>query len=215
MVKKHRQPVPGQIVRRGGQLRVDQGHIPVPGAEEGLGLQPLQVGLQGAQQGLVFVFPPAQPVAQPAQIRGQARPAAGVQIRQGLAHGQQHRALQILGAPLGQGVKAAHGVQLVAEELHPHRLVRPGAEHVQNPAPQGKLARALHHVAAAVAQGEQSGGQLPGVRQGPHRQLLRSPQQGRGGHGAQAQGLPGGDEQPALSGGQVVQGPDPLLLPLA
>ena len=50
------------------------------------------------------------------------------------------------GPPLGAGVEGAHGVDLIVKKLAPHRLVHQGREHVQNAAPQGELAHALHPV---------------------------------------------------------------------
>ena len=70
---------------------------------------------------------------------------------QHLTGGQQQRLVQVVDAPLGGHVKGAHGVQLIVPEFAAHRLLHGGGEHVQDPAPQGELAGALHLLAADVA----------------------------------------------------------------
>ena len=84
-------------------------------------------------------------------------------LGQHLPHREEHRLVQMAHPALGGGVKQAHGVHVGVPELHPHRVVLGGGEHVQNAATQGKLAHALHLVAPGVAQGRQGIRQLGGV----------------------------------------------------
>ena len=64
--------------------------------------------------------------------------------------GEEGDGLPLGGAPLGDGVKQAQGVDLIPPELDPHRQVQAGGEHVQDAPPQGELAHPLHLVAPGV-----------------------------------------------------------------
>ena len=69
----------------------------------------------------------------------------------GLAHGQNHHIFGIFRSPLGIRIEVTHGIQLVTEEFGAYGPVRCGRVYVQNSATDGKLARAFHHAAAAIA----------------------------------------------------------------
>ena len=61
----------------------------------------------------------------------QPRPAAGfVPEGEQFTHGQEYRLVQTAGAPLGGHVEQPHGVHVPVPELHPHRVVLAGGEHV-------------------------------------------------------------------------------------
>ena len=90
--------------------------------------------------------------------QGQVR---GIGLRaDDLPGGKEGAGLPLGGAPLGHRVEEAHGVDLVPPELHAHRQVQAGGEHVQNAPPQGELAGSLHLVAAGVPGGDQEIGQI-------------------------------------------------------
>ena len=90
----------------------------------------------------------------------QAAQPAGGQLGQRLRAGQKHRPVQVFCAPLGGRVEGAHGVHFVTPELGPDGGVHGGGEHVQDAAPQGKLAGTLHLLAAGIAGGSETGGQV-------------------------------------------------------
>ena len=75
--------------------------------------------------------------------------------RQELACGQDQRLAHIFRAALGAYIKYAHGVDLIAEKFHAHRLRHGGRENIQNAAAQGELSRALHRRRALVTGGNQ------------------------------------------------------------
>ena len=81
-------------------------------------------------------------------------------VGQHLRHRQELCLLEVFCPPLGAGVKEAHGVQLIPEELTADGPVAGGGEKVQNAAPEGKLAYPLHLLTADIAGGSQSPGQL-------------------------------------------------------
>ncbi len=202
-----------KVVQRRGHFRVDQGHVAVGGGAAQAVFVFLQIPGQGGDQRLVGVPAPLLPGDEAGQIPAQPGHAAGMKPRQGLPHGQDHRGGAVFLPALGAGVKIAHGVQLVAEEFRPQGHFGGGGEDVHNAAPDGELTAALHHVAAAVAGGDQPGSELLQGVLPAHLQGEGGPQQHRRGQGAQAQGFPGEDLQPGLARGQVVQLPQALLLP--
>ena len=143
--------VQGQEVRRRGHLGVDEGQVPVGGGEGAALPQGVPILLEGDGQVLVPVPPGfGGQFVQPLQQTGQ--PPVG-QLGQGLRRRQEDGPVHVLGAPLGGGVKGPHGVQLVPPELRPDGGGHAGGKYVQDAAPQGKLARPLHLVAADIAGG--------------------------------------------------------------
>ena len=215
VVAEDQHPVGGHVVRRCGELWIDQTHVPVIGPEEALVFDLFQIRFQGLDQALVFDLPALLPGQQPGDVLPQALHALGVQGRQRLRHRQQHGPLQIVGPALGQRVEGPHGVQLVAEELRPDRGVHGRAVYVQDPAPERKLAHALHHLAAGIARPQQTGAERLQVVLLPPGQLHRSGSKGAFRQGTQGQGLPGGEQQLGLPVGKGPKGPQPPLLPLA
>ena len=131
----------------------------------------------------------------------------------GLAYGQDGDAFRVFVPPLGLGVKIAHGIQLIAEELRPDGLVVCRGENVQDAASEGELSRPFHHAAAAVARGHQPGGQIVhGIflaNLQPEGSFLQDCRR----HGAKAHRLPAHN----LNGGapltQIIELTKPLLLP--
>ncbi len=173
----------------------------------------IQVFFQRGDQRLVDVFPPLLAGDQGSDIFAQPLHAAGMKPRLGLRHGQDGDGGDVLTAALGCRVKEAHGVQFVAEEFRPDRPVFGGGENVQNTAPDGELTRSLHHAAAVVPGGGETGDQVF------HGVFPSNFQRERGGkkrglrHGAQAERFPRHDLQRGFPNGEVVQLPQPLLLP--
>ena len=76
---------------------------------------------------------------------------------------QQQHLPDVFRPTLCNGVKYPHGVDLVVEELTPHRLIHQGGKHVQNAAPEGKLAHTLHLAAADIPGGRQAVRQISQV----------------------------------------------------
>ena len=134
---------------------------------------------------------------------------------QHLGGGQQQRLLDVPGPALGGGVKLPHGVNLIVKELTPHRLVHQGGKHVQNAAPQGELAHALHLAAAGISGGQQPLGQVPQVHplpqaQGNSQTLEKIRRQGPG---QQRIGSGHGQGRPPLRQGVQRRQAAPLPLP--
>ena len=204
--------VQGQEVRRRGQLGVDEGQIPV-GRRKGPPLsQGVPVLLEGDRQVLVSVPPGlggelVQPLQQPGQ------PPLG-ELRQGLRRGQEDGPVHVLGAPLGGGIKGPHGVQLVPPELRPDGGGHAGGVHVQNTAPQGKLARPLHLVTADVAGGGEGLGEPVQVGLPPRLQHRAGGVQHLGRQGALLEGLHRGHQTGELPPAEPPQQVQPPVLPL-
>ena len=210
---EHHTGVPGQVVQGGGQLRVDQGEIPVGGGEGQALLQQLPVPLQTGGQLLVPLLP--RPLRQLLQLGRQAREPPGGHVGQHLRRGQQQGVVHVLRPPLGGGVEGTHGVDLVPPELRPDGVFHAGAEHVQNAPAQGKLAHPLHLVAPDVAHSGQLLGHGVQVAAVPGLQLQPGSGQGLGGDGVLGQGLRRGHQEGHLPPGQAVQQSQPPVLPLA
>ena len=166
LAEEHRR-IRGQVVDAGGDLRVDGRQIPVRGRRGRAAPQPLRVLPQGLDDPLRLLLFRASSVRQGGELLRQPRQAALRAVGQHLRRRKDQRGVHVPGPPLGGGVKGAHGVDLVVEELTAHRLVHQGGEHVQDAAPQGELAHALHLVAAGVPGGEQTLRQLPQLRLPP------------------------------------------------
>ena len=147
------------------------------------------------------------------QVRriGEGLPRRG----QHLPGGQEGDGLPLGGAPLGHGVEEAQGVDLVPPELHPHRQVQAGGEHVQDAPPQGELAGALHLVTPGVARLDQEVGHLLQLAHLAHGELPAVAGKDVRGQGALEQPLDGGHQDGAVPPGQPGQDLQPLVLPLA
>ena len=72
---------------------------------------------------------------------------------QALGGGEEQDPFDVVGPALGGRVEGPHGVHLVPEEVNTHRLFHAGGKHVGDAAPHGKLAHALHLVAAGIPGG--------------------------------------------------------------
>ena len=212
--EKHRR-VLRQVVRRRGQLRIGQSQIPVHSREGGPTGQPLPVLLQGGQQRSASTPAAPRPGDQTIQLFQQAGPAAGGKLGEHLGGRQDLRLADVLCAPLGTRVEESQGVHLVPEELRPHRPGLGGGKEIQDAAPQGKLAHALHLLAPGVARGGESPGQLGQVAALPHPQHLGGLGEQGLGKGALEQGLHGAHQQGALPRRQSAQHAQPPVLPLA
>ena len=201
------------VIGGGGHFRINQRHIPVGSGIVQAAFVFIQVFFQRGDEKLVDVFPPLLAGNQGGNVLAQPRHAAGMESRLGLRHRQDGDGGDVLTAALGRRVKEAHGVQLVAEEFRPNRLILCGGENVQNAAPDGELSRPLHHAAAVVPGGGETGGQVfhgifPANLQREGGGKKRGPR-----HGAQAERFPGHDLQACLPGGKIIQLPQALLLP--
>ncbi|CAN3974866.1 Lineage-specific thermal regulator protein, partial [Dysosmobacter welbionis] len=105
--------------------------------------QPLRVLPQRLDDGLrLLLF--RQLLRQGGQLVRKTGQASGGAVGQHLRRRQDPGGGHVPDPPLGAGVEGAHGVDLIVKKLAPHRLVHQGREHVQNAAPQGELAHALH-----------------------------------------------------------------------
>ena len=209
---EHDAGVGGQIVQRGGQLRVDQGQIPVGGGEDSL-FQGFAVLGQCGGQVVQSLFPGLG--GQLFQLGRQSGQTAGGQVGQHLRRRQQQGAVHVLRPPLGGGVEGAHGVDLVPPELCADGVFHAGGEYVQNPSPQGKLAHPLHLVAPGIAHVGQLLGQGVQVIAGPGLQLQPGAGKGLGRDGVLHQGLRRGHQKGDLSPAQLVQQSQAAVLPLA
>ena len=127
---------------------------------------------------------------------------------------QQQRGGHIGCPALGRRVKGAHGVDLVVKELAAHRLAHQRGEHVQDAAPQGELAYALHLVAAGIARRQEAISQRVQVSPAAHLQGY-----GQGGQQVRRQcpghqGVGGGDGDGDIALGQGVQRRKTAALPV-
>ena len=147
------------VIRRGGQFRINQSQIPVRCQGVYIVLKLFDVFFQGGNQGGVQILPPFLPGKQMLQLFFQALGTLGVHSGQGFPGGHDQHFFQVVGTPLGLGVKVAHGVQLIPEKFQSHRGILSGGVQVYNAAPHRELAHALYHAAAAVARGDQTGGE--------------------------------------------------------
>ena len=77
-------------------------------------------------------------------------------LGQHLGGGQNAHFGAVFRSSLGVDVKKPHGVHFVAEKLHPDGVPLGRGEEIQNAAPQGKLAHALHLLTPAVSGGHQN-----------------------------------------------------------
>ena len=213
----HRVPGGGQGVHHAQGRRL-QGLLPLPLPEEqGREVHPLPP-LQEALRVLPGLPEDAlHPLRQPAALAQEEGPAlphegedAAARLPQKLRHRQQADLVHVPQPPLGQGVKDAHGVDLVVKKVAADRLVHPRGEHVQDAAPEGELAHALHLVAAGVPRRRQVPGQGLQIEALPHLQGADGPQQGLPGAGPLEHGLRRGHHRalPALQ--QGAQGRQPL-----
>ena len=144
----------------------------------------------------------------------QAAQPAGGQLGQRLRAGQQDGPVQILRAPLGGRVEGTHGVHLVPPELGPDRGVHGGGEHVQDAASQGKLAGTLHLLAAGIAGGGETGGQVVEIDLLAGGQLQGGLFEDIGRQGALLEGLHRGHQAGQLSLRQSPQQLQAPVLPL-
>ena len=182
----------------------------LPGGQQGLGVLP------GLPEDVLDPLPQPPGLAQAHQGVGgkvvENRPE--LCARQQLAGGQQQGGVDIFCPPLGEEVEGPQGVHLVVEELAAHGLLHQGGEHVQDAAPQGELAHALHLLAAGVTRSKEALRQplqvcpLPDFQR--HRQAL---QQGRR-QGPGHEGVGGGHGQGRFSPGQGIQGCQAAPLPV-
>ena len=146
-----------EIVQRRSKRVVHEAHIPVRRREHAVGAELFPVGAQGLGELLrrVAVLFRGGASGELLQLFAQCGAAARIQRRQGLRRRQDAAAVQRLSAPLALGVEKAHGVHIVAPELHAHRLRIRGGEKVQNAAAARKLARPFHLRRTQIAAAQQ------------------------------------------------------------
>ena len=201
-----------QVMDARRPLRVDSGQIAVRAAHGGPAAQPLRVLPQGLDRPLrLLLF--GQFVRQGGQCIRQSRGAAGGRVGQHLRRRQHQGGPDVFHPPLGPGVKGAHGVDLIVKELAPHRLLHQRGEHVQDAAPQGELAHALHLLAAGVTGTGQLLRQFLQFRPLSHRQRPGQGHQPLRRQGPGRQGVGGGHDDRCLAPGHGVQGRQAALLP--
>ncbi len=201
------QGVGREIVKGGGQLRVDGGHIAVrPGGGQALA-ELLGVGGGGGPQLLCALASDAG--GSTLQPGGDVGAAA---VGQHLPGGEDQGAAAVGGAALGGHVEPAQRVHLVVKELAAHRLVHAGGEYVQNAAPEGELAGALHLVGPGVAGGGELPGQFRGIVAAVGVQCDNGVSQHRPRDGPLDQGVHRGHRD--LRAVHVVQSPQPAVLPV-
>ena len=215
VVAEQHHGVPGNIIAGGGKFRIDQCHIPVCRREGNAVFQLFHIRLQGVDEGFKGVLAPLLPGDERADVGAQAGDALGMQPGGSFGNREQGGFVDIFRPPLGDGVEEAHGVQFIAPELGPDGLIVGGRVDVQNTAADGKLSHTL----------DQGGAGIAGIRQfsGKILQFVgRAALQGNGGgkqhllrHSPQTQGVQGRHQQLRLADGQIVQLPQPLLLPAA
>ena len=146
-----------EIVQRRGKRVVHEAHIPVGRRKHAVIAELFPVGTQGLGELLcrVVVFFRGGASGELLQLFAQRGAAARIQWGQRLRRRQDAAAFQRLGAPLALRVKKAHGVHVIAPELHTHRLRIRRGEKVQNAAAARKLARPLHLCRAQIAAAQQ------------------------------------------------------------
>ena len=212
LAEKHHR-VGWQVVDPGGDIRVDGRQIPIRRPQGRAAAQPLRVLPQCLDDGLrLLLF--RQLLRQGGQLVRQTGQAARGAVGQHLRRRQDPGGGHVPGPPLGAGVKGAHGVDLVVKELAPHRLVHQGGEHIQDAAPQGELAHALHLLAPGVSGGEQPLRQLSQVRLSPYLQGEgQGPEELRR-HGPGHETVRRGHHHGGVPLGQGVQGRQAAALPV-
>ena len=210
---EHHHRVGREVVRRRGHLGIDQGHVAIHGREGQAAGQLLPVLLQGGDQ-LLRPLAALCPGNDAVQQLHQAGEAPEGELGQHLGGGEDLRRADVLHPPLGVRVEEAHGVDLVAEELHPHGLGLGRGKEVQDAAPQGELASALHLLAPGVARGGEGLGQLVEVVALPHAQHPGGPLQQGLGQGALEDGLRRAHQQGALPRRQGPEDGEPPVLVL-
>src|SRR5699024_1508037 len=133
-----------KIVQDGGGLRVAQGDVLVHGGGHGAAVQHGQVGLHAGGHGGLFFAPLF------GQRRPQQRRRVGGRAEQYLPRGAEVELFQRVLPPLGGQIKAVQAVDLVVPELDAGRGFHVGGVNDHNVAADGKLAGAVHPVAADV-----------------------------------------------------------------
>ena len=203
LAEKHHR-VGRQVVDADGHLRINGRQIPVRRPQGRAAAQPLRVLPQRLDDGLgLLLF--RQLLRQGGQLVRKTGQAALRTVGQHLRRRQDPGGGHVPGPPLTCGVKGAHGVDLIVKELTPHRLVHQGGEHVQDAAPQGELAHALHLLAPGVPGGEQPLRQRAQVRLSPHLQGEGQRPQGLRRQGPGHEAVHGGHHHGRLPLGQGVQ----------
>ena len=109
----------------------------------------------------------------------------------------------------------AQAIQLVVEKLTAQRALLSGGEHVQNTAPQGKLAGPLHLIGAGVSGGGQAAAEVLHVVPRAHLQGKYGGEQHLARQTALDHGGGGGHHHGCIAPGHAVQGGQSGILPLA
>ena len=147
-----------QVVKGSGELGVDQGEVAVQAA----GQDPAPELLGIRQDGLHDLLRPlaaAEALGLGLHGVGQAGKPPLCQVGQDLGAGEDQGLGDVLDPALRAGVEEAHGVDLIPEELAADGLFHEGGEDIQDAAPDGELAHALHLLAAGIARRRQGFGE--------------------------------------------------------
>ena len=203
------------VIRRAGKLRIDERQIAVRRGEADAVFQLFTVGRQRFDEGLIRRFAAVLPDDVRLQVGAESGEAAGMQTGQRLLRRQEEGFVTVFGAALGDGIKKAHRVQLVAEELGADGLIVRGRKDVENAAAQRELSRALDEARAGIAGGGELFGQLVEVITAARRQADGGGVERRFRNCAELERLKRRDEDGNPARREVVEDAQPPLLPFA
>ena len=202
----------GQIVKRGGLVRADGGHIAVRAGWRDPLAQQFGIIQQTLTNGGVLLLQAAGGILDaPGGVGGGGLFGKGQQLR---CRQNTHLAA-VQHAALCGCLEFAQAIQLVVEKLTTQRALLSGGEHVQNTAPQGKLTGPLHLIGAGVSGGGQAAAEVLHVVSRTHLQRKGGGEQHLPGQTALHQGGGGGHHHGGVAPGHAVQGGQPGILPLA
>ena len=214
VAEEHRR-IAREIACRRGKFGIQKRHVAVGTGKAHAVFQPVKIPLQRAQQRRIRRFSALLPRNERADILAQARNARRMQCRDTLGHGQQYRRVRIFRASLRNGVEKAHRVQLVAEKFRAQRLILCRREHVHNAAAQRVLPHAFDERRARIARRVEPCRELLRLAAHPRSQTDGRAAENIARHRAQAQRVETRNENLHAAHRQLVQKPQPLLLPLA
>ncbi len=204
--------VRGQIVKRGGLVRADGGHIAVRAGWRDSLAQQLGIVQQPLTNGGMLLLQAAGGILDaPGGVGSGALSGKGQQL--GCRQNTHLAAVQH--AALRGRLEFAQAVQLVVEKLTAQRAFLPGGEHVQNAAPQGELAGTLHLIGAGITGGGQAAAEVLHVVPRAHLQRKGGGEQHLPRQTALHQRSGGSHHHGGIAPGHTVQGGQPGILPLA
>ena len=201
------------IIHGGGKFGTDQGAVSVCGGKQRAVFNGFGIPDQGVHQSLIGMLSAFLPGKQGVYVGNKACSAPGMQLRQDLCRWQKRDFFNIFRSALRCGVKIAHGVQFIPEELHTDRSGSAGGIDIQNAATEGKLSGALYKGTSAVAQISQFGNQGVQVIAASYHKIDSRRKQGFFGHGSKTQRLSGCQKHGVALTPQMIEHGKPLMLP--